>query len=203
MSRKAKQATRKRQRRPSRKPVPGRSSNPETPDSSAQSATDAIHDREIEIYRPSPEPAPGGSSDPECPALTGPDRKIVISRPGSPLTPRQQAVLPVLALSPSIAQAARDTGVSERTIRRWLDDPDFQEQLSQLHEASYDVARRQLQALVPHFLSVIAREAIENPDPALRVRAARYAMDYAVKFCDVDKIGDALRGLHDTLRDAG
>ena len=44
----------------------------------------------------------------------------------------------------------------------------------------------------PTSSSVIAREAIENPDPALRVRAARYAMDYAVKFCDVDKVGDVL-----------
>ena len=177
---------------------------------SAQSATDTIHGREVEIYHPSPESVPSGTNSPEYPVSSGQsaadtihDRKIAISRPGSPLTPRQQAVLPVLAISPSIAQAARDTGVSERTIYRWLDDPDFQEQLSQLHEASYDLARSQLQALVPHLLSVIAREAIENPDPALRVRAARYAMDYAVKFCDVDKLGGVLRILHDALRGSG
>ena len=153
--------------------------------------------------RPSSESTLANSGNAECPDLSGNDRKIVISRPGFHLTPRQQAVIPVLAVSPSIAQAARDTGVSERTIRRWLDEPEFQEQLSQLHEASYDLSRRQLQALVPHFLSVIAREAIENPDPALRIRAARYAMDYAVKFCNLDTLASDVRDLRDTLRDPG
>ena len=103
--------------------------------------------------------------------------------------------MPIIALSPSIAQAARDTGVSESTLRRWLDDPEFQEQLSRLHQASYDLARKQLQALMPHALSIIAREAIENPDPAIRIRAARYTMDYAVKFCDLDALADVIRDL--------
>ena len=70
---------------------------------SAQSATDTIHGREVEIYHPSPESVPSGTNSPEYPVSSGQsaadtihDRKIAISRPGSPLTPRQQAVLPVV-----------------------------------------------------------------------------------------------------------
>ena len=137
---------------------------------------------------------PRGSQQP--PETTGNDRMIEISG----LTPRQQAVLPVLALSPSIAQAARQSGVSERTLRRWLDDSAFREQLSQVHRESYDLARKQLQALVPHFISVLAAEAIENPDPGVRIRASRYALSYAVRFCETDKLNDDLSDLLGLLR---
>ena len=148
--------------------------------------------------RHSLEPAPSRPPDPEAPDLSGNDREIEISG----LSLRQQALLPVVALSPSIAQAARDSGVSERTLRRWLDEPAFREQLSQLHRESYDLARRQLQALVPHFISVLAQEAIENPDPAVRIRAARYAMNYALRFCEIDKLNNDVQDLRGALLDA-
>ena len=133
----------------------------------------------------------------DLPHLSADDRQIEFSR----LTLRQQTVLPVLALSPSVAQAARQSGVSERTLRRWLDEPAFREQLSRLHQESYELARTQLQALVPHFLSVLAAEAIENPDPAVRIRAARYAMSYAVRFCEADRLAADTHDLLATLRD--
>ena len=143
-----------------------------------------------------PRPAPGGADPRERQDLSGNDRKTGISS----LTPRQQAVLPVLAISPSIAQAARDTGVSERTLYRWLDDTEFQEQLSRFHQAAYELARKQLQALMPHALSIIAREATENPAPSIRIRAARYTMDYAVKFCGLDQLADDLSDLRTLIR---
>ena len=133
----------------------------------------------------------------KLPDMAANDREIEISR----LTPRQQAVLPVVAISPSIAQAARQSGVSERTLRRWLDDPSFREQLSHLHQESYDLARKQLQALVPHCISVLAAEAIENPDPALRIRAARWLMSYAVKLGEMDRLADDLKDLRGALLD--
>ena len=117
----------------------------------------------------------------------------------SSLTVRQQAVLPVLALSPSVAQAARESGVSERTLRRWLDDPTFQDEISRLNRGAYEIARKQLQALVPHLISVIAAEAMENPDPTVRIRAARYALNYAAKFSDVDRLADDVDDLRAAL----
>ena len=182
--------------RPSRA-VSGQPAHPGAPQMSA-------NDRESEFPAPSAKlPAlsssatSGQPAHPGAPEMSGNDRESEISA----LTPRQQALLPVIALSPSIAQAARDSGVSERTLRRWLDDPAFREQLSLLHEESYDLARRQLQALVPHFISVLAKEAIENPDPSIRIRAARYAMDYAARFRNFDKLSDDVRDLRATLLD--
>ena len=119
----------------------------------------------------------------------------------SALSLRQQAALPILAISRSIAQGARDSGISEKTLRRWLDDPSFRAELDNLRQESYELARKQFQALVPQFVSVLAKEAIENPDPAIRIRAARYAMNYAVKFCELDKLAASGQDIRPDLPD--
>ena len=54
----------------------------------------------------------------------------------SDLTHRQQAVLPVMAAAPSLAEAARISGFNERTLRRWLDDDDFRAELTRLRQES-------------------------------------------------------------------
>ena len=58
----------------------------------------------------------------------GNGREIEISE----LIFRQRAALPKIALAQSLAQAARDTGVAERTLRRWLENPSFREELDHL-----------------------------------------------------------------------
>ncbi len=61
--------------------------------------------------------------------MTGNGREIEISE----LTFRQQA--------------ARDTGVAERTLRRWLEDPSFREEFDRLRQESYDLARQVMKGL--------------------------------------------------------
>ncbi len=128
---------------------------------------------------------------PKVPETTGsyPDFEF------SGLTFRQQSVLHIIAVSHTVAQASRDSGVSEKTLRKWLDEPSFSRELDRLREEAYNLARKQFQALVPQLISVLAREAIENPDPSIRIRAARYALNYAVKFSDFDKLVDDVRDL--------
>ena len=149
--------------------------------------------------RQSSSPSQGCSCNPETPDLSGNDRKNEISG----LSPRQIAVLPIVALSPSIAQAARQSGVSERTLRRWVDEPAFSQQLYQLHRESYDLARRQLMGLVPHFISVFAREAIENPNSAVRIRAADLGMYYALKLAEIERISQDLDDVLSVIREGG
>ena len=61
------------------------------------------------------------SADPEVPGTTGNYRNIEISA----LTFKQQSSLPIVAVSRTVAQASRDSGVSEKTLRKWLEDPSF------------------------------------------------------------------------------
>ena len=107
-------------------------------------------------------------------------------------------MLPVLSVARSIAQAARDTGVAESTLRRWLSEPSFREQLDDLRKEAYDLARKQAQAVLPACLSVVAELALEGQDPSLRLRAARFLISYARK---IDEIADLRTEMID-LREA-
>ena len=148
------------------------------------------------VEKPSPARKPG----PNLPDLPQPaemaenDRKIKISA----LAFRQQAALPVIALAPSIAQAARDSGIAESTLRRWLQDPRFREELTQLRQESAELARQEFQGLLLRSATVIA-QAMHDPDPAIRLRAARYAMTYAARIAEAEKLGADIKELREAL----
>ena len=64
---------------------------------------------------------PANSAVPAVPETTGNSLDFEISG----LTFRQQSALHTVAVSRSVAQASRDSGVSEKTLRKWRDDPSF------------------------------------------------------------------------------
>ena len=80
--------------------------------------------------------------------------------------------------SPSLAEGARLSGVSERTLRRWLDDDAFRDELARRRQESADLACEALQGVLLRSVSVLA-ESLEDPDKSIRLRAARYAMSFA------------------------
>ena len=86
----------------------------------------------------------------------------------SGLTLRQQAVLPVMVNSPSLAEGARLSGVSERTLRRWLDDDAFRDELARRRQESADLACQALQGVLLRSVSVLA-ESLEDPDKTVRL----------------------------------
>ena len=130
----------------------------------------------------------------KCPELSGNVRRIENSN----LSHRQQAVLPVMASAPSLAQAARISGFSERTLRRWLDDDDFRGELTRLRQESAELARLELQGLMLRSVSVLS-QAMDDPDKAIRLRAARYAMSFAVRVSETEKLKKDIQDLEDAL----
>ena len=72
----------------------------------------------------SPDAEPRTEAGSQSSEMNGNERIFGISE----LTLRQQSVLPILAVSHSIAQAARDARVAESTLRRWLKDRKFREE---------------------------------------------------------------------------
>ena len=116
----------------------------------------------------------------------------------SNLSHRQWAVLPVVASAPSLAQAARISGFSERTLRRWLDDDDFRGELTRLRQESAELARLELQGLMLRSVSVLS-EAMDDPDKAIRLRAARYPMSFAVRVSETEKLKKDIQDLEDAV----
>ena len=106
-------------RNPDFKPNPP--TNPERPEM-------ADDGRKIEISQPNSGTTPASDGHIQWPEMAGNGREIEISE----LIFRQRAALPKIALAQSLAQAARDTGVAERTLRRWLENPSFREELDHL-----------------------------------------------------------------------
>ena len=101
----------------------------------------ADNGREIKISKLNSDTSPASDAQTQRPEMTGNDREIKISE----LTFRQQAALPRIALAQ--AQAARDAGVAESTLRRWLQDPSFRQELDRLRQESYDLARQAMRGL--------------------------------------------------------
>ena len=114
------------------------------------------------------------------------------------LSSRQQGVLPVIAAAPTIAQAARDCHVSESTLRRWLRDPAFAEELDLLRQEYADQVSQQCLGLILRGMSVLA-EAMDDPDRALRLRATRYAMTFAVHLHESVKLNADICEMRDSL----
>ena len=83
-----------------------------TSDGQTQRPEMAANGREIEISKPNSDATPTSDGQIQQPEMAANGREIEISE----LTFRQQAALPRIALAQSLAQAARDTGVVERTL---------------------------------------------------------------------------------------
>ena len=116
----------------------------------------------------------------------------------SNLTFRQQSALPIIAAAPTIAQAAGAAGIGQNTLRRWLEDDDFREELTSLRQESAQLARQELQGLMLRSVSVLT-EAMDDPDMAIRLRAARYALSFAVQICEAEKLRSDIQALEDAL----
>ena len=126
--------------------------------------------------------------------MDGNDRETKISL----LSSRQQGALPVLAAAPTIAQAARDCRVSESTLRRWLRDPAFAEELGLLRQQYADQVGQQCLGLILRGMNVLA-EAMDDPDGSLRLRTTRYAMSFAAHLHGSMKLNADIREMRDSL----
>ena len=126
--------------------------------------------------------------------MTGNDGEKKISI----LTSRQQGTLPVIAAAPTIAQAARDCRVSESTLRRWLRDPVFAEELDLLRQEYTSQVNQQCLGLLLRGMNNLA-EAMEDPDRNLRFRATRYAMPFALRLQESMKLNANVRQMRDSL----
>ena len=127
--------------------------------------------------------------------MSGNDGVLEISE----LSFRQQSVLPIVAVARSIAQAARDSGVAESTLRRWLAEPSFREELDLLRKESADLARKQAQAALPACLSVVSEIAMESEEPSLRLRAAQFLITYATRISEIESLRQEVQDLNESV----
>ena len=180
-------------------PTEGRNPNtpltPPTPSVRPERRQSVVHPAcQGQTYNRLPESKDPAPNDPQWAEMSGNDADSPIST----LTFRQQAALPAVAMAPTLSQAARDSGVGLSTLRRWLQEPEFRQQLANFRQESADLARQQAQAILPRCLSVFA-EVMECPDPSLRLRAARYAMAFALQITEAHDLKSRLEQLEQSI----
>ena len=103
--------------------------------------------------------------------------------PEPALTQRQQLALFGMLSARSVAGAARQSGVSERSIHRWLrQDKQFQTRLRQLRQRALDQASLRMQQVASDAV-VAMHELIDSDRPIESGRAAliRTALDFAYR----------------------
>ena len=114
------------------------------------------------------------------------------------LSPRQQSALSVVAFSPSLNQAATNSGIGKTTLRRWMNDPAFRDEVIRTRREAAELASHEIRGMTLRAVSVI-NMAMDHPDPVISLRAARYALSFGGRNMDVQMLATELDDLKSSL----
>ncbi|HYH64128.1 MAG TPA: hypothetical protein VD866_05475 [Urbifossiella sp.] len=116
---------------------------------------------------------------------------------------RDDALALSLACGATVEAAARQAGVSDRTVYRRLKDPDFQKRIK---EARTDLVRRSA-----GLLSAASGEAVrtllammkESAPPAVRLGAAKAVLELGIKVRELAELEAEVRALEQEVKALG
>ncbi len=121
------------------------------------------------------------------------------------LSPKQEAAIAALIGEPSYAVAAQAAGVTDRTLRRWLQtDPAFRQRLRQARASAFEGVVRKLHSAgseAAGILEAIARDA--NASLGARVAAARTLLHFSCRGREVADLDDRMAELEEQLERFG
>ena len=109
----------------------------------------------------------------------------------SQLSRRQIQALPYLVSCPTLAEAARHAQVTDRTLRRWLNNPSFREECERLRRAANEITHAELNGLSLK-AAVVLGEALDDPNPNIRLRAALGSLSIAQKSNEIQELNQQI-----------
>ena len=95
---------------------------------------------------------------------------------------RRARALAALMTSATVKSAAALSGVGERTLHRWLRDPDFAAQLAHVEAELVDSAARRLLSLTDDAIRSLAQLSAGAEDDGVRLRTAVAILDQAARW---------------------
>ena len=124
---------------------------------------------------------------------------------GSKLSAKQHRAITALLTSKSVTEAAVATGQGERTIYRWLSEPDFRQALSAAEGDLIDVATRRLLQLQGSALDTLEALLGDGADASagVRLRAAQVTLDHLLKLREMRDIEQRLAALEAATAERG
>lgn len=105
------------------------------------------------------------------------------------MTPKKQKALLALLTSSTREQAAAAAGITSKTLRGYLADPEFQAEYKKAFGNMVEDATRQAQQAIAPALSTL-REIVEDTDEnaQARISAARSVLEYSIKLTETTDI---------------
>jgi hypothetical protein len=102
---------------------------------------------------------------------------------------KMEAAIAALLTRPSIEDAARVAGIAEKTLRRWMREPEFNAQyLRARREAASQAIARIQQGMVPAAITMLKLMTDQSVPPAVRLRAAEAIVGLGLKGIEVEDI---------------
>ncbi len=95
------------------------------------------------------------------------------------LTPKQTSAVRALLETDSLVLAAESSGVKERTLRKWLEQPSFVAAYYAAGRAQLAQSLQRLRGMTGEAVEVL-RASLEDADPMVRIRAAAAILERAV-----------------------
>ena len=108
----------------------------------------------------------------------------------------KERALAALLTSDTQAEAAKKCGLSERTLRLYLDDPEFYTEYQQRRHQMVIDATKKLQGYMQAAVETL-KELTDNKEtpPGIRASAARALLEYGLKYTDVTDLAERITAL--------
>lgn len=114
----------------------------------------------------------------------------------------RDAALIALVSAPSLRAAAKECGVNERTLRKWLAEDEFAEQYNQRKREALQLAWGALQNRIGDAGRLVSQLMNDGDAPhQVRLSAARTVLEYGLKSCEQLDILPRLEALEQAERD--
>ena len=106
---------------------------------------------------------------------------------GPKLSRRQIMALPILAAAPNLTEGAKEAGISDATLYRWRQNAHFRAEMDRMTHEIAETTHEGLNELLHHSFRVI-REMLNDPDPAVRLKAAQATIIYGIRVCKAEEL---------------
>jgi hypothetical protein len=117
---------------------------------------------------------------------------------GQKLSRHGARVLAALLQHPTVTEAAKASGISERSIFRWLQREDFREQYKAAQRAVVDDAIGELQAATKEAVATLWRN-LSCGNHASEVRAAQIILERSFKAIEIEELQERIERLEAML----
>jgi hypothetical protein len=108
---------------------------------------------------------------------------------------REQAIIALLE-QPSIKQAAQSVGISEVTLFRWLQEPDFQRAYREAKHRVVEQAISRLQQVSREAVDTLREVMIDTEKPpSTRVTAAKAVLEMSIKAVELEDLASRVEEL--------